>query len=213
MAMTIARRQLATRERAWAKRLASTLARAGATPNAVSVASMVCAGAAAIAFARAASGAGPGRSAWLLLAAAGIQLRLLCNVLDGMLAVEEGLQTRTGALFNEVPDRIADVLILAGAGYASGDATLGWIAAVTALLTAYVRQLGGALTGAHHFDGPMAKQHRMFALTIASALAAIEAIAGAPAHVMAAALAVIAAGSVLTAARRLVLVARDLEAQ
>ena len=159
-------------------------------------------GAAAIAFAVAGATAGHARAAWWLLAAAAIQLRLLCNLLDGMLAVEEGLQTPVGPLFNEVPDRIADVLILAGAGYSiralPGGVALGWTAAAAALFTAYVRQLGGALTGTQHFGGPMAKQHRMFTLTVASGLAAIEAIAGAPARVMptmAAALAVVIAGS------------------
>jgi hypothetical protein len=106
------------------------------------------------------------------------------------------------------------VLILAGAGYAacdvSGAATLGWIAAAAALFTAYVRHLGAALTGAQHFVGPMAKQHRMFALTVAAGLAAIEAAAGRPARVIAPALAVIAIGSIGTAWRRLARIVADL---
>jgi phosphatidylglycerophosphate synthase len=213
MMTTTARRELATRHACWAKNLAAALARAGATPNAVSLASIGCAGGAAIAFAVA--GTTAGRAAWWLLAAAAIQLRLLCNLLDGMLAVEEGLQTPAGPLFNEVPDRIADAMILAGAGYAIRElpcgVVLGWTAVTAALFTAYVRQLGGALTGTQHFDGPMAKQHRMFTLTVASGLAAIEAVAGEPARVMAAALAVVIAGSAWTAWRRLGLIARELE--
>jgi phosphatidylglycerophosphate synthase len=213
MMTTTPRRELATRHASWAKNLAAVLARAGAAPNAVSLASIGCAGGAAIAFAVA--GATAGRAVWWLLAAAAIQLRLLCNLLDGMLAVEEGLQTPAGPLFNEVPDRIADVVILAGAGYAiralPGGVALGWTAATAALFTAYVRQLGGALTGLQHFGGPMAKQHRMFTLTVASGLAAIEAVAGQPARVMAAALAVVIAGSAWTAWRRLALIARALE--
>ena len=34
-----------------------------------------------------------------------------------MLAVEEGFQTSAGEIYNDLPDRIADVLILVGAGY------------------------------------------------------------------------------------------------
>jgi phosphatidylglycerophosphate synthase len=220
MMTTIARRELATRHRSWAKNLAAALARAGATPNAISLASIGCAGASAIAFAVAGATGGRARATWWLLAAAAIQLRLLCNLLDGMLAVEEGLQTPVGPLFNEVPDRIADVLVLAGAGCAiralPGGVELGWTAAAAALFTAYIRQLGGALTGTQHFGGPMAKQHRMFTLTVASGLAAIEAIAGAPARAMptmAAALAVVIAGSAWTSWRRLALIARELEDQ
>jgi hypothetical protein len=74
-----------------------------------------------------------------------------------------------------------------------------------------VRQLGAALTGAQHFVGPMAKQHRMFALTVAAGLAAIEAAAGQPARVVAAALALITAGSIATAWRRLARIAAELE--
>ena len=209
--MIAARRQLATRDAAWAKRLASRLAAAGITPNAVSLISVACAASAAMAFTRVPLHGGMERGAWLLLAGACVQLRLLCNLLDGMLAIEEELHTPAGALFNEVPDRLADVLILGGAGCAAGSMTLGWVAAIAALFTAYVRQLGGALTGAQLFIGPMAKQHRMFTLTVAAVLAAIEAAAGAPARIVAAALAVITAGSLVTAWRRLARIAGALE--
>src|SRR5205085_7909490 len=133
----------------------------------------------------------------------------------GMLAIEERLQTPTGVLFNEVPDRLADVLILAGAGYAARDLpwapALGWFAAAAALFTAYVRQLGAALTGTQHFVGPMAKQHRMFLLTAAAGLAALEGATGRPARVLAVALAIVGTGSVVTAWRRLARVAVELE--
>src|SRR5687768_6993493 len=130
MTTPLARRELATRNRSWARTVAAWLAAHGVRPNAVSIASVVAAGAAAAAFV----------SGWPLVAAAAIQLRLLCNMLDGMLAVEGGLKTKTGDIFNELPDRIADVLILVGAGYALRDLpngpVLGWLAAVLALTTA-----------------------------------------------------------------------------
>jgi phosphatidylglycerophosphate synthase len=211
---TIARRELATRHAVWARRLAAALAAAGATPNTVSLASVVCAAGTATAFALAPRVDAPQRALLLLLAAAGIQLRLLCNLLDGMLAVEEGLQTQAGALFNEIPDRIADVVILAAAGCASpapAGVALGWIAALAAMFTAYVRQLGGSLTGSEHFIGPMAKQHRMFVLTLASLAGAVQTIAGGWPSAVAGGLALITAGSLVTAARRIGRIARDLE--
>jgi phosphatidylglycerophosphate synthase len=146
------------------------------------------------------------RAAFLVAAAACIQLRLLCNLLDGMLAVECGLQTPAGEIFNDLPDRIADVAILAGAGYAAREMpaspVLGWAAAVAALLTAYVRVLGGSLGLRQHFIGPMAKQHRMFVLTVGTSLAAAEVLTAGTARAIPAGLAVILVGSVLTAVRR-----------
>jgi phosphatidylglycerophosphate synthase len=123
-----------------------------------------------------------------------------------MLAVEEGLKSPTGEIANDLPDRVSDVLILVGAGYAaphpSSAVVLGWAAAVVAVFTAYVRVLGGSLGLTQHFIGPMAKPHRMFALTLVSLLAAIEALAGLPSRAIPAGLAVIVAGSIATAIRR-----------
>ncbi len=50
-------------------------------------------------------------------AALGIQLRLVCNLIDGMVAIEGGMKSPVGGLYNEVPDRIADPLLLIAAGY------------------------------------------------------------------------------------------------
>ena len=200
------RRQLATRSAAWPKALARQLAGAGVTPNAVSVLGAAVAALAAAVFVLAPRLQPTGQVAALVVAAAGIQLRLLCNLLDGMLAVEEGLKTTTGDIYNDLPDRVADVVILVGAGYsirhlAVGPA-LGWIAALLAVLTAYVRVLGGSLGLTQHFAGPMAKQHRMFTLTLTTLLAAIEVFLGRPPRAMAAGLLTIAAGSLVTIVRR-----------
>jgi phosphatidylglycerophosphate synthase len=193
------------------------LGRAGVRPNAVSIASVVFALAACGAFCLAPA-ASPGvRAAALLFAAAAIQLRLLCNLLDGMLAVEEGFKTSTGDIYNDLPDRVADVLILAGAGYSihflAGGVMLGWAAAAAALFTAYVRLLGGSLGVTQHFIGPMAKQHRMFTLTIATLLAAVETTLGLPPRSLRIGLVVIVAGSVVTCVRRTVRIAREVDAR
>jgi phosphatidylglycerophosphate synthase len=136
--------------------------------------------------------------------------------MDGMLAIEGGRRSQTGPLFNEIPDRLADVLFLAAAGYAvtwfSGGELLGWAAATAAVLTAYVRVLGGSLGLEEHFCGPMAKPHRMAVLTAACLLSMIEVAYGYEGRVLAVALVVVAAGSVLTFARRTRLLARELSA-
>ena len=216
MATALARRELTTRRAPWARRLATALRRGRVRPNDVSLASVGFAAAAVVAFVQSRN-AGGLRALVFVVAAAAIQLRLLCNLLDGMLAVEEGLKTKTGDLYNEIPDRIADVCILAGAGYAiPGSAVgpvLGWSAAAAAMFTAYVRVLGGALGVTQRFTGPMAKQHRMFVLTLACLLAAGEAIVGHPPRAIPAALAVIAGGACVTAARRINRIAGELEAR
>lgn len=196
--------------------LARALGRTGVRPNAVSIAGVGFAVVAAIALALAPGAAGNGRVVLLLAAAASIQLRLLCNLLDGMLAVEGGLKSRTGELFNELPDRLADVVILVGAGYAARAlpyaVSLGWAAAVLAVFTAYVRVLAGSLRQRQHFIGPMAKQHRMFTLTVATLLAAGEVLTGMPSRAIALGLAAIVAGTVVTAIRRIGRLASELDA-
>jgi phosphatidylglycerophosphate synthase len=209
------RRILATRNAGWARRLARLLGRAGVRPNAVSMASVVFALVACLAF-YVAPAVGPRvRIGALLVAAAAIQLRLLCNLLDGMLAVEEGLKTSTGDIYNDLPDRVADVLILVGAGYSirflSGGVMLGWAAAVAAVGTAYIRLLAGSLGVTQHFIGPMAKQHRMFTLTLATLMAAVETWLGLPPRSMRIGLAAIVAGSVVTCVRRTVRMAHEVE--
>jgi phosphatidylglycerophosphate synthase len=147
------------------------------------------------------------QSSLFISAAAGIQLRLLCNLLDGMVAIEGDRKSATGDLWNDVPDRVADTAILVGAGYAlpaiPGGAELGWAAALVAVLTAYVRWCGRATSGGMHFTGPMAKQQRMALLT-ASCLAAATATPWRwQQPIIAAALTMVVAGGIITCSRRL----------
>jgi phosphatidylglycerophosphate synthase len=156
-----ARRPLASRSTRWAAMVSSTAIRAGLTADGISILSLVfaAAGAAALLWLPA---------PWNLAGCAvGIQLRLLCNLLDGMVAVEGGRKSRVGVLYNEVPDRIADSLFIVALGYAIATPWLGWLGALAAAVTAYVRVLGGSLGLAQDFRGPMAKQHRMAVMTLA----------------------------------------------
>src|SRR5690606_12851915 len=118
-------------------------------PNQISIASVLFAAVAAACFvASARVGDGP-RMALLLIAAVMMPLCLLCNLFDGMLAVEGGMQSPLGGIYNELPDRVADTLFLVGAGYAVADFAwgpqLGWAAATFAIMVAYVRDLGVTL--------------------------------------------------------------------
>lgn len=199
------RRPIKARGNTTIQAIASFLARSPLTPNTISVLSIAfaAAGAAALLWL-------PPWGAWLC--AIGIQLRLLCNLFDGMVAVEGGKSTPTGALYNEVPDRVADSVLLVALGYAAGLPWAGWAAALLAALTAYIRTLGGALGQPQDFRGPMAKQHRMAVMTLACVVAPFEAIANRSHHALLFAALAIAAGSLLTCATRLHAIARRLEA-
>lgn len=211
------RRPLKTRAAAWPHRVARALAQAGFSANAVSTLGLVFALVGAGALAATVGGAAPTtRLVWLLSAAVCIQLRLVCNLLDGLIAVENQRRSKIGELFNDVPDRAADVALLVAAGAASGHTlgpALGWIAAVAAVGTAYVRMLGASLTGAHDFCGPFAKPQRMAVLTVACVGGAAEALVAGTAICLQVAIGVIAVGTLVTVIRRLRRLARSLNAR
>lgn len=162
------RRPLKSRGTAWAALAARGAIAAGLGPNQISLLSILFAAAGAYALMK------PEWPWALVIAALCIQLRLLCNLLDGMVAVEGARGTATGPLWNEVPDRIADTLFLVAAGYGIGWTDIGWACALLAALTAYVRLLGGTLGLAQDFSGPQAKPQRMALLTLACLLGALE---------------------------------------
>ncbi|MBD9447049.1 MULTISPECIES: CDP-alcohol phosphatidyltransferase family protein [unclassified Rhizobium] len=196
------RRPLASRDTQWAKRIAKWLATRSVTPNQISQASMIAAALAGGAFFLAGRDDGWTRPLLFVLAAAFCQLRLLCNLFDGMVAVEGGKGAADGPFWNEFPDRVADILILAGVGYGIGSPGLGWAAASFAVLTAYVRELGRATGTPSDFSGPMAKQHRMATITAAAILSILEPLWSGHNQVLLAALWLITIGAAFTALRR-----------
>lgn len=208
------RRPIASRQSHWAQRIARDLARRGVRPNAVSGASVVFALLAALCLIFAPRVEGRFWEFALFCGAAlCIQLRLLCNLFDGMLAVEFNQASALGPLWNDFPDRPADILILVGCGFSGGPnwlPMLGAAAALLALLTAYTRVLGAAVGAREHFAGPMAKPQRMALATIACVFSALEAVLSWPHRAMTLALILIVLGCALTISRRLQLIARDL---
>ena len=210
------RRPLKTRGTGWARAVAAALAKAGVGPDLISAFSMVFAALGAVCLVASASAGPEMRAALLIGAAVCVQLRLACNMLDGMVAVEHGKGGPLGPIWNELPDRISDVLFLAALGWAAasgGPCThiLGWIAAVLAVLTAYVREMGRAAGFAADFAGPMAKPHRMAMLTGACVLSLAEPLLGWRGQILYAALVLIALGSALTVVRRMMRLAANLK--
>jgi phosphatidylglycerophosphate synthase len=201
--MTADRRPLTTRNARWAQGLAAWLAARRASPNGISIAGMGFATAGAGCYVASCRFCPP-MPLFLIGAAISVQARLLCNMLDGLVAVEGGLKGKAGDLFNEAPDRYEDVVLLAAAGFAAGSFWLGWMAAAFAVLTAYVRAFGASLGRGQDFCGPFAKPHRMFFLTVGT----LGAMAYLP--FLGWTLWLIALGSLFTAARRVLRLYRKL---
>jgi phosphatidylglycerophosphate synthase len=169
------RRPLASRQSAWAAGLAKLAVQRGITPNQISQTSVGFAALGFTLYALSSISPGPIQVLLLILAAATIQARLICNLIDGMVAVEGGQGAKDGPFWNEAPDRASDFLLLLGAGVAAGSPTLGAITAALAIAAAYIRELGRAEGFPSDFSGPMAKPHRMAALTIGTIIAAFYA--------------------------------------
>jgi phosphatidylglycerophosphate synthase len=127
------------------------------------------------------------------------------------------MQTKSGEVFNDLPDRISDALIIVPVGYAAQNfwpgPALGWLVALLAIFTAYVRMMGGAAGLPQCFVGPMAKPHRMATLTIACVLSLFETAFVKPGTLLWTALWVLVAGCVVTIWRRTARIVQGLEAR
>jgi phosphatidylglycerophosphate synthase len=210
------RRPIATRNRKWAQAATIWLASRNVSPNAISIAGMCACILAGIALG--VTSISDYRILWII-AALGAQLRLTANMLDGMVALASGHASKTGELYNEVPDRVSDAAVFIGAGFAwGGNITLGYIATILSIFTAYVRAAGKIAGASNEFCGPMAKQHRMFAITLICLYAAftprswqVMAFNDSQIGLMTVGLVIIIAGCAITVIRRLSRIARVLK--
>src|ERR1043166_3390851 len=204
----IDRRPIATRNRKWAQASTAWLASRHVSPNAISIAGMCACIVAGVALGM--TSIVDHRILWLI-AALGAQLRLTANMLDGMVAIASNRTSKTGELYNEVPDRISDAAVFIGAGFASGgNVTLGYIATILAIFAAYVRAAGKIAGAPNEFCGPMAKQHRMLVITLICVYAAITprswqmiTFDASQIGVMTLGLVIVIAGCVITVVRRI----------
>ena len=204
------RRPLKTRSWPIFQKIAASLAASGLSPNAISVFSVFMAMIGAVGLVATSFEWPPivVRLFWLM-SLLGIQGRLICNLLDGMVAVEGGKGSPVGQLYNEVPDRISDPILFVAAGYAlGGSPAWGWAAACSSLFVAYVRALAATAGCGQIFAGPMAKQQRMALLTavcIAGVLLPTSVMSHDSFAIMRCVLIVIVVGCVVTSIRRLLL--------
>lgn len=211
--MTDKRRPIKSRSNPLMIGLAKSLSQKNITPNQISLFSIVPAFIAMLALAFWQVSA----HLWvqillLVIAIAGIQLRLLCNLIDGMVAIEGGKVTPAGELFNEVPDRVSDTFFFIGLGLSliapfssdnSFGLVLGLLASLFAAFTAYIRVLGVSMGAPAFFSGPFAKQHRMALMSLSLVATIIGRFFSLTTEFLWIAIIIIIAGSFFTTIRRL----------
>jgi phosphatidylglycerophosphate synthase len=162
----LSRRPLKSRDKHWASASARLLVEFGISPNSISIAGLLAGVLAAAAFFCTSLTEGIEQRAMWLCGAALCQLRLLCNLFDGMVAVAQKSASPVGELFNEVPDRVSDAAIFIGLGYAAGgQPALGYLSALISVFVAYVRVMSKCVGAPNDFCGPMAKPQRMAIVT------------------------------------------------
>ena len=212
---TLNRRPIKTRSQAWAHHLAERLANMGLSPNQISLLGIGFSilGALSLTITGCIQMNSFFCGLLFIVSAVTVQLRLLCNMLDGLVAVEYGKKSKLGDLFNEVPDRIEDVLFMISAGYATGTSTgifVGWATALLSVGTAYVRLLGGSLGFKQNFCGPAAKPQRMFLLTVILVTTTFQMWISDSISILGYGLWVILFGTLVTLVRRLLILAKNM---
>lgn len=175
--------------------VAGKLAGAGVTPDQVTTAGVAASAVGALGFA---SGRWSSR-AYLLVPAAAL-VRITCNALDGLVAELQGSGRPAGELYNETADRIEDLLFLGAAATVPGASPALSLGAVGASqLASFVGVTSKSAGADRRYDGPMGKPDRMLVLGVAGLAAGLG---GKPSWFLNPALALVAAGSLVTARNR-----------
>ena len=207
------RRPIQSRNTRWAEMGTNGLVKLGISPNGISIVGMFAALIAGVLFYYTSTTTGlPHRMLWFcggLLC----QVRLLCNLFDGMVAIKRNIASPVGELFNEVPDRVSDAAILIGLGYsAGGGIALGFSAALVSVFVAYVRAMAKSTGAPNDFCGPMAKPQRMAVATMVALFMALAPVSWANSWSVAkVALMVVIIGGLVTAVRRLMRAGKHLK--
>lgn len=100
-------------------------------------------------------------SIFLLLVPFGLLLRMALNALDGMMARQFNMQSKTGEMLNEIGDIISDVIIIVALLAISELQPLLLIAfIILTMLNEFAGLLGKAMGGNRRYEGPMGKSDR-----------------------------------------------------
>lgn len=143
------------------------LRKAGLTPNGLTLLALAGSFAVGTVLPRAES-----QPRLLLLLPVWLFLRMALNALDGMMAREMNMQSRTGAVLNEVSDVLSDLALYLPLGLLAAPVPV-ILFALGAMATEFCGVLSQALGAGRQYQGPMGKSDRAFvvgALALATAL-------------------------------------------
>lgn len=134
--------------------LINGLAKTGITPNQITIAALLLSIGMGLALAIT-----QGAQWLLILLPLVLLIRMALNALDGMLAKTHNMQTRLGAMLNELGDVISDAaLYLPFAFIPHTSALLVVLFVISAILT----EMAGLLGVTRRYEGPMGKSDRAF---------------------------------------------------
>ena len=175
--------------------------RRGIAPNVISATAIFVSALGATAIA-----ASPTTPALLYLVPLAAAARLILNLMDGLVARRTGATTPSGEMWNELGDRVCDVLLIGSPAFvpAVGPA-LALAAVIASLMASYAGITARAAGGRRQYGGVMSKPGRMIVLSVAAPLSALLA----EPRILWLGTLVILAGACLTLAQRLRGAARD----
>lgn len=136
--------------------LVQWLAARHVTANQVTIAAMLLSVAAGVAITRQ-----PANRWLLLLVPAVLLVRMALNAIDGMLAREHAMQSRLGAVLNELGDVISDAALYLPLALVPGFAPLLMVPVVVlAVMVEMAGVIAVQIGAARRYDGPMGKSDR-----------------------------------------------------
>jgi CDP-diacylglycerol---glycerol-3-phosphate 3-phosphatidyltransferase len=179
---------------------AASLAEAGITANAVTIAAL---------FLSVVQGASialvPGAALPLLVLPVTLFVRMALNAIDGIMAKEHGQATPHGAVLNELSDVISDAALYLPFALIPGvSAGLVVLVVVAGIVSEMAGVLGPLIKASRCYDGPLGKSDRAFAFGLLAVLLGIGFAPGLWTSIYLAVLLALSARTVVNRARRIV---------
>lgn len=172
-------------------------ARAGLTPNAVSVVAFVCAAVAGVAYWLAG-----GDSWWYLVGAVLVGLNGALDLLDGALARRLGTASSAGDFLDHVLDRYADIVLVIGLALGVERPVLGLFAVSGVFMTSYLGTQAQAVGLDRVYGGLLGRADRLVLIGLVTLVAGVVDLSVAGVTLVGALLAVFAVVGHVTALQR-----------
>lgn len=146
----------------------------------------------------------------LLLLPAILFLRMALNAIDGMLAREHAMQSRLGAVLNELGDVVADAaLYLPMAAVPELSASLVACVVIAGVIAEMTGVVAVQIGASRRYDGPMGKSDRAFSFGLLAVLLGTGLEGGLWSDILLALMLVLSAATVVNRARRALAEAGD----